>query len=231
MIRLVTFDLDDTLWAVDGVIRRAEARMLDWLRERVPEYGPLPDVEKAVIGKAVVAADPEIVHDVSRLRENILRETIKRCGYRPPAATRLAAGAFAEFLEWRHRIDYFPGAIDVLNQLAGRYTLAALTNGNADFERLGLDRFFAFGYCAADVGAKKPHPAMFERAMIHADVKPAEAVHIGDHTVDDIQGATAAGMATIWVNLSRAEDEPGATAIVTRLEDLPATVDQLARRS
>ena len=67
--------------------------------------------------------------------------------------------------------------------------------------------------------------------MIHADVKPAEAVHIGDHTVDDIQGATAAGMATIWVNLSGAEDEPGATATVTRLEDLPAAVDQLAHRS
>ena len=30
-IRLVTFDLDDTLWRIEGVIQRAEAKMREWL--------------------------------------------------------------------------------------------------------------------------------------------------------------------------------------------------------
>lgn len=227
MIRLVTFDLDNTLWAVDGVIRRAEAALNAWLDQHAPAYNRLDARQKVAIREAIVAADPAIVHDISRLRETILRETCEHCGYGTERAAELAAGAFEEFLDWRHRIDFFPNAVEVLAELAERYTLAALTDGNADFERLGLDRYFAFGYCAADVGAKKPDPKMFERALARSGVRPEEAVHIGDNPIADIQGAAAAGMASIWVNLVGAEEVPAATATVTRLEDLPAAVARL----
>ena len=104
--------------------------------------------------------------------------------------------------------------------------------------RLGLDRFFAFGYCAADVRASKPDTAMFERALAHAQVAPAEAVHVGDHLEHDIRAASEAGMATIWVNLpassgavpaSSGDDEGSveANATVTSLADLPAAVAAL----
>ena len=228
MIRLVTFDLDNTLWAVDAVIRRAESALNHWLDRRVPEYSQLSEDSRKAIAKSVTAADPGIVHDISRLRETVLRETFEHCGYHPARAARLAADAFAEFMDWRHRVQYFPAAVDVLAELAESYTLAALTNGNASFVRLGLDRYFAFGYCAAEVGAKKPDPAMFERAMAHAGVGPDEAVHVGDHAVDDVQGAAALGMATIWVNLFGADESPPATATVTRLEDVPDAVARLS---
>ena len=112
----------------------------------------------------------------------------------------------------------------MLEELAGSYTLAALTNGNANFERLGLDRFFSFGYCAADVGASKPHPAMFERAIAHAGVAAHEAVHVGDHPVDDVQGATGVGMASIWVCADRDDEDPGATRTVDNLADVPRAI-------
>ena len=230
MIRLVTFDLDNTLWSVDVVIGRAERRMRDWLRPRVPEYQRLAKEDHAALRDGVIADNPGIVHDISLLRERVLAETIEHCGYPRSRATELAAGAFAEFLDWRHRIDFFDGALDVLARLACSYTLASLTNGNADFARLGLDRYFSFGYCAADVGASKPHTAMFEQAMAHAGVTPCEAVHIGDHAVDDVQGATAAGMATVWVNLVGSDAEPDATATVTSLAQLPAALADLDSR-
>ena len=231
MIRLVTFDLDNTLWSVDTVIRRAEANMNAWLRERAPEYGQLDDAQLVASRNAVVDADPGVVHDISRLRELVLRDAIGHCGYPPAVAAELAAGAFAEFLDWRHRIEFFPDALDVLQELAARYTLAALTNGNADFQRLGLDRFFAFGYCAADVGASKPHPAMFARALARAGVAPAEAVHVGDHPVDDVQGAAAAGMASVWINCARVGDDPRATTVVDKLADVPQAIADLAALS
>ena len=230
MIRLVTFDLDNTLWSVDVVIGRAERRMRDWLRPRVPEYQCLAKADHAAIRDGVIADNPGIVHDISLLRERVLAETIEHCGYPRPRAAELAAGAFAEFLDWRHRIDFFAGALDVLDTLSGSYTLASLTNGNADFARLGLDRYFSFGYCAADVGASKPHTAMFERAMLRAGVSPGEAVHIGDHEIDDVEGATAAGMATVWVNLVGSDATPGATATVTSLMQLPAALADLESR-
>ncbi len=227
MIRLVTFDLDNTLWSVDLVIGRAEAKMRDWLRPRVPEYRGVSGADMAAIRDDVIEANPGILHDISLLRERVLQATIEHCGYPRAAAARLAAGAFAEFLEWRHRIEFYAGALDVLESLARTYTLASLTNGNADFARLGLDRFFSFGYCAADVGASKPHVAMFERAIARAGVTPGEAVHVGDHVVDDVQGASAAGMSTIWVNLVGSDVKTGATATVTSLEQLPATLADL----
>lgn len=230
MIRLVTFDLDNTLWSVDVVIGRAERRMHDWLRPRVPEYQRLAKADHAALRDDVIADNPGIVHDISLLRERVLAETIEHCGYPRPRAAELAAGAFAVFLDWRHRIDFFAGALDVLDTLASSYTLASLTNGNADFARLGLDRYFSFGYCAADVGASKPHTAMFERAMAHAGVTPGEAVHIGDHAIDDIEGATAAGMATVWVNLVGSDATPDATATVTSLSQLPTTLAGLESR-
>ena len=228
MIRLVTFDLDDTLWNANAVIRCAEANMNAWLQQRVPEYGQLEHAELIRIRHAVVDANPSVVHDVSRLRELVLRTAIERCGYSAAAAAEFAIDAFAEFLDWRHRIEFFPNALVVLEELADSYTLAALTNGNANFKRLGLNRFFSFGYCAADVGASKPHPAMFERAIAHAGVTPQEAVHVGDHPVDDVRGAAGSGMASIWVRFGRLAPDPGATRIVDNLADIPQAIASLA---
>ena len=38
MIRVIAFDLDDTLWNVHPVIRRAESILADWLEKEVPGY-------------------------------------------------------------------------------------------------------------------------------------------------------------------------------------------------
>lgn len=243
-IRLVTFDLDDTLWGINGVIRRAEAKMWQWLRSRGVEL-PLPDAaEIATIRDAVLADHPGVAHDISRLRELMVRTLLKRGGYAPQQAAALAAAAFAEFLNWRHRVEFFPDALRVLERLRRSYMLAALTNGNADYRRLGLDRYFAFGYCAADVGAGKPHPAMFERALAHANVAPTQAVHVGDHPVNDVQGAAAIGMATVQVNLVEPDAAPKSwfdrsprradalgtrspTATVANLRDLPQVIAAL----
>ena len=242
-MKLVTFDLDDTLWRTDGVIRRAEAKMWEWLRGRGVETPP-PDAATIAKTRAeVLAANPDAEHDISRLRELMVRAMLQRAGHAPEDATALAAGAFAEFLHWRHRVEFFPHALAVLDQLRRRYTLAALTNGNADYRRLGLDRYFAFGYCAADVGVSKPHPAMFQRALARANVAPAQAVHVGDHPVDDVQGAIAAGMAAIqvayaapptkprsWLDASGGtRDQPGEApaATVTNLSDLPNAIAAL----
>ena len=227
MIRLVTFDLDNTLWSIDGVIERAEAKTGEWLAEQAPKYAELDAEQRRAIRDRVVKANPDVRHDLSRLRELVLRESLAACGYAPAEAAQLAAGAFAEFLDWRHRVEFFDGALAMLEKLSSTYVLAALTNGNADFQRLGLQRYFSFGYCAADVGASKPHPAMFNRAIAHADIAAKDAVHVGDDAINDMQGATDAGMATIWVNLKGSPEAVPATRTVTSLDELPAAIASL----
>lgn len=228
-IKLVTFDLDNTLWDVDSVVRRAEQQMRAWLAEGVPEFAErFPPELMVELRGVVLAAQPGLRHDLSKLRETVLYEAIRRCGYGEPEARRQANAAFQVFYEARHEVQYFPGALDMLELLASRYRLAALTNGNADFARLALDRFFSFGFSAADVGIGKPAPDMFHAALRKSGAAPGESIHVGDHLVDDIQGADAVGMHTIWVNL-RDHPLPDGTAAqpshtVQRLMDVPASV-------
>lgn len=232
-IKLVTFDLDNTLWNVETVITKAEQRMRRYLHARVPEFEiRFPADVMMALRNAVIEERPELRHDLSTLREEILYRAIRDCGFARPDARALAKDAFGIFLDARHEVEFFEGALDTLEALAQRYLLGALTNGNADIARLELDRFFHFGYSAASVGVGKPAPKIFQAALARAGALPAQAVHVGDHLVDDIAGASGVGMHTIWINAGDAplpEDACTPSHTVARLPDVPEAVERIAR--
>lgn len=198
-LRLITFDLDDTLWPVGPVIMRAEHRMRDFLDAHAPIVNQRFDRDgMTALRDRVLKQHPQLVHDISTLRRLILKAALEACHY--PDVETLAEQAFAAFLDARHDVEYFEDALDTLAYLSRHYTLGALSNGNADIARLGLDQYFSFHLSAESVGRRKPEPEMFERALQEAGVGPDAAVHVGDHVDDDIRGAANVGMSTIWVN-------------------------------
>ncbi len=200
-IRLVTFDLDNTLWNVETVIQGAEQRMRAWIRERVPDYHVrFPAEAMLELRNAVVEERPHLRHDLSALREELLYRALRACGTSQNDARTLARQAFEIFLDARHEVQYFEGALETLERLSDDYLLGALTNGNADIARLDVHRFFDFGFSSASVGASKPAPEMFQAALRHAGAAPHQAIHVGDHVVDDVGGASAVGMHTVWIN-------------------------------
>jgi FMN phosphatase YigB (HAD superfamily) len=105
----------------------------------------------------------------------------------------------------------------------------ALSNGNADVQKIGIGHLFSHHLSAAGVGFAKPHPAMFQQALEKANVAPHQAVHIGDHPVQDIQAARDVGMKTIWVNWLNQpwplDMQPD--AVVTNFEDLPDAIEKI----
>lgn len=227
-IKLVTFDLDNTLWNVETVLRNAEARMRAWLDERIPGFQTrFPMEVMAQLRNAVLEENPSLRHDLSALREEILFRAIARAEFSRRDARTLAREAFHIFLDARHEVEFYEGAIETLERLSRDYVLGALTNGNADIRRLSIDRFFAFGYSAASVGVGKPAPDMFHAALAHAAAHPGEAVHVGDHLHDDVAGAADVGMHTIWVNHDELElpaDVVKPSQIVHQLVDVPERV-------
>jgi FMN hydrolase / 5-amino-6-(5-phospho-D-ribitylamino)uracil phosphatase len=233
-LAVVTFDLDNTLWDVDGVIRNAERVTRAWFETNVPQVYRLLGQEDFVrLRQEVLAQDARLAHHVSDLRREVFRRAIATAGYPSQQAARLADEAFEVFLHERHRVELFDDALEVLETLARTYRLGALTNGNADVGRLGLDRIFSFAFSAAAVGASKPHPAMFKAALDHSGVDASQMVHVGDHPVDDIEGASRLGIHTIWVNrkgLSYPEDAP-VTREVRGLRDVPRMIGEIALRS
>jgi putative hydrolase of the HAD superfamily len=228
-IALVTFDLDNTLWDVDAVIRNAERVTRQWFDTHVPElYARLTQENFFDIRRRVIAERPELAHDLSHIRQAVFERAILEVGRDADEAQTLAADAFRLFLHERHKIAFFDDALDVLERLSQRHQLGALTNGNADIVRLGLDRFFRFAFSAADVGAAKPAPQMFRAALARADVDEGRMIHIGDNPLDDIQGAAELGIPTIWVNLDgRSTESPPATRVVHRLKDIPNAIDEI----
>ena len=230
-IHLITFDLDNTLWDVGRVIRHAEAEMYAWLDERLPDYQQTMTRDVLLdIRRQAVADDERLSHDVSALRTEVLYRGMMKTGMNSAEARKLAEGAFAVFFDARQQVVFFDHALETLTELAGSYQLAALTNGNAHVRKMGLDRYFNFAYSSADVSASKPAPDIFHAALDRAGVEAHEAIHVGDHLLDDIHGAGSVGMHTIWVkhpaqDASVTHTQP--TQTIERLRDLTAAVRRI----
>lgn len=58
----------------------------------------------------------------------------------------------------------------------------------------GLGGLLDGAVSSAQVGEPKPSPAVFRAALAIAGVGPAEALHVGDSLIDDVEGARAAGI-------------------------------------
>ncbi|MGH8381643.1 HAD family hydrolase [Pseudomonas sp.] len=222
-IKLITFDLDDTLWDTAPVIVSAEAILRDWLAANAPDLGAVPVEHLYAIRERLVQAEPGLKHRISALRRRVLFRALEDVGYSENKARELANEGFEVFLHARHQIDIFPEVQPVLEILRHSYTLGVVTNGNADVRRLGLADYFKFALCAEDLGIGKPDPQPFLEALRQGQVEAHAAVHIGDHPGDDITGAQRAGLRAIWFNPQgktwEAETRPDAE--IQRLSQLP----------
>ena len=86
-----------------------------------------------------------------------------------------------------------------------------ISNGNTHIERSGLADLLAFAVFPGDSGHEKPSPAMFEFAMRKAGCAAEELLHVGDSLADDVAGANASGVTSVWLNRTGAPNETGVT--------------------
>lgn len=198
-IKLLTFDLDDTLWPCKPTIMAAEHRLYSWMQQAVPQITERFDNE-ALLEKrrTFIQQRPELLHDMSKLRIESLRALSDEIGL----AYDWVEEAFEVFFQARQEVELYADVAPALDRLSSEYTLVAVTNGNADISLTGIDRWFDFSVSAAEVGYQKPHPLVFTTAMSRAGAVPSETVHIGDDEQRDIFGASEAGIRTVWVNRS-----------------------------
>ena len=196
-IRVISLDLDDTLWPVAPVIAAAEIELLDWLKERFPEAARGHDVHSMRAMRMRVAAEfPERSHDLTFLRRRALAVQFAAAGH----AESLCEEALEVFLVARNRVEFYEDVRPALVRLRAHYRLFALSNGNADLHRCGLDELFDGHVTAISAGAAKPDARIFAALVREAGVHPAEVMHVGDDPVTDVRGASEAGMCAVWLN-------------------------------
>ena len=197
-IKVITLDLDDTLWPVWPTIERAEQALQAWLAAHAPATAKLcsDPAERAAIRTWVNQQHVQQAHDLSFLRREAIRESLRRAG----DGTDLAEPAFEAFFAYRHQVQLYDGVAQALQRLASRYRLIALSNGNADVFKTQAAAHFSAAVSAREVGVAKPDVRIFHAAASQAGVRPEEVLHVGDDSHADVLGAWQAGMQAVWVN-------------------------------
>ena len=205
-IKIITFDLDDTLWPIRPVIERAETKTYRWLTENAPQItDQFSQSDMLAFKLALMRKDSSLRHRISDMRRNGYRELALASGYTLGEASELAAQAFETFIELRQQVNCFAGVEAMLEELAKNYMLGALTNGNANLKKIPIGRHFDFSISAESVNASKPDQKIFNAALEQASlfngsmVQPNEVVHVGDDLHTDVGGAMQAGFYTVWL--------------------------------
>ena len=233
-IRLLTFDLDDTLWEFAPVLVRAEAMTYAWLQQFVPAVTQRFSIEDLrAIRMRIAQEEPALAHRVTELRVRGLHRAMQLAGLVDHTIEALVEQAFATFLHARHDIELFDDAESVLLELKNTYVLGAITNGNVEIARLGLDRYFNFAINAEQLTRAKPHPEPFLQALAAVDCAPYECIHIGDDAENDVRGAQRLGIHTIWVNRLQepwSGDRPP-NQVIRQLVELPDAVRRIAENA
>jgi putative hydrolase of the HAD superfamily len=101
---------------------------------------------------------------------------------------------FAENDVWK----LYPEVLGVLEQLQPRFQLGVISNfdGRLRFilQHLGISKFFSHVFISSELGADKPDPEIYQRAVSLMKLHPNEVLHVGDDPERDWEAASLAGL-------------------------------------
>ncbi|RZI41432.1 HAD family hydrolase [Herbaspirillum sp. HC18] len=197
LIKAVLFDLDDTLWPIVPVIRRAEILLFDWLVANAPEVARRVSIDgMRARRQELMASDPVYQLDLRVLRRTVLMEAFAAAG----ADIAMVDQAMAVFSKARNEVTPFEDVLPTLKSLQDRVALGSVSNGVADLHEIGIAHFFQASVAAHTVGCAKPDAAIFLAACNALGIAPHETVYVGDDPLLDVEGAQKAGLQGLWIN-------------------------------
>src|SRR5213078_4014779 len=107
---------------------------------------------------------------------------------------------FAEAGVW----ELYPEVLEVLEKLSPRFQLAVISNFDGRLrmilEQLGVSKFFKHIFLSSELGADKPDPEIFRRALNLIQLNQNEVLHVGDDPERDWKGAAAAGLSVFQLD-------------------------------
>lgn len=151
-------------------------------------------------------------------------------------------GLYNTFLEVYYQpvtdqVTLIDGAVDVLRYFKEKNLKIGLISNTIFPERFHLRELKRFGLYpyldvhlfSSEIGVRKPHPQIFQRALNELKVAPSQAVFVGDRLVEDVGGALKVGMKGV-LRLHEGRDY-SATIIpdarITELNELPKVLSDI----
>jgi HAD superfamily hydrolase (TIGR01549 family) len=121
------------------------------------------------------------------------------------ASPELIASILKKWLSLDLKMVLFDDVAPTLNQLKERgLILGLISNVDRDitslYQGVGLSTWLQVVVTSQEAGFSKPHPGIFRAALRQAEVKPAEAIYVGDQYQFDVVGANKVGMLGILID-------------------------------
>src|SRR6266566_4729824 len=133
----------------------------------------------------------------------------------------------------RNRLRLYPQVRETLDQLRPHYCMAVVSDAQsayavAELNAVGLLNYFNPIIVSGDYGYRKPDPRLFQKALDALQVRPEQALFLGNDLYHDISGAQQVGMKAIFLssdqgNTSYQTISPDYT--ISRFAELPQAVN------
>lgn len=200
MLKAIFFDIDDTLYSTHSFAMRAREASVDAMLA----MGLRAD------RRVVLRELAEVVHEFSSNYEHHFDKLLSRL---PLDATLglnfalLVSAAVVAYHETKFReLTAYDDVTEVMRILHRTgITLGIISSGITlkqaeKIVRLRVHRFIdpRAIFISDQVGIGKPNPKLYTRAAERIGAQPHETMHVGDHPVNDVDGANAAGMISVW---------------------------------
>ena len=200
MIKAVLFDFDETL-------QDRTAAFENYMDTFFDEFLPDLDVQERERRKEemrVTGNGGYVTHNGYASRDEWYEDLAHRWKWDDaPSGAELTLHYDTKFGD--HNV-IFPNSEKLLCELKKRgYIVGVVTNGpsllqNHKMDVSGLRKYCDIVVVSGDVGVHKPDPKLFIYTADKLGLRTDECVYVGDHPVNDIQGALSAGMKAIRMN-------------------------------
>ncbi len=105
----------------------------------------------------------------------------------------------------RKRLRLYPQVQETLDQLRSHYRLAVVSDAQRmyaipELRAVGLLNYFNPIIISGDYGYRKPDPRLFQKALDALQVRPEQALFLGNDLYHDIFGAQQVGMKAIFLS-------------------------------
>jgi putative hydrolase of the HAD superfamily len=225
-IRGILFDLDFTLVDNDVGWRRLWPAVAERFAERYPGFDP-----EEFESRSYEFADR---HYQLLLRGDIDYDTYRRDYVRHGVEPwgELEDDLYAAYSDARTRsvdlIELFGDAAETIRSLRARgLKIGILTNGPSELQRrklrlIGIEDEVDAVAISEEIGVSKPEPEAYAKAVAMLGLEPDEVAMVGDHVVNDVAGALAAGLAAaVWVERRSGEELPEGAHLAQELAEVP----------
>lgn len=200
-IKVLSFDLDNTIYDCQTVLTRAENWFTTFLCERYGLGGKYQSYDYwANVKSKVLHEDMSLEDDVTLLRAQSLVVAFKEIGIPLKGGLGEAIDLVKLFVKKRSDGVVSDDVRSLMSDLKAKYPLISVSNGNLDAKQLEVSSYFETDLRPVRFKFhRKPHQDLFLECAKFKQVQPCEILHIGDDPYTDVLGAVSSGCKCVWL--------------------------------